>query len=79
MKPTIEIKRIVLYVAVLLIAVVSKVAAVNPPDSIPFSDSWVQTNWTETNSFFNLSSSQKQGLRTHLGQFRRWSNVPGCQ
>ncbi len=58
MKTTIEIKRFVLYVTVLLIVVVSKVVAVNPPDTIPFSDSWVQTDWTETNSFFNLSSSQ---------------------
>lgn len=60
MKTTIEIKQIVLCVAVLLTFAVSKVDAVNPPDSIPFSDSWVETNWTETNSFFNLSSSQNE-------------------
>lgn len=60
MKPNIKIKQVVLSVAVLLTLVVSKVDAVNPPDTIPLSNSWVQTNWTGKNSFFNLISSQNK-------------------
>jgi len=58
MKPNIKIKRIVLYVTVLVAFVVSfSVDAVNPNDSIPLSNSWTQTNWTGNNSYFSLSSS----------------------
>jgi len=69
MKPNIELKQFFLYFTVLVTFVFSvgsipsadaidNVNAANLPEAIPLSNSWIQTNWTENNSFFNLSSSK---------------------
>jgi hypothetical protein len=74
MKPKIEIKQFFQYVTVLMAFVLSfgnaavgftpsgdaKVNEANPSKALLVSSEWIQTNWPESNSFFNLCSSNNK-------------------
>lgn len=76
MEHKIEMKKFFLYFTVLVIFVLSfgneavgftrsadaKVNdnAANPPDTLPLASGWIQTNWQESNNFFNLYSSKNK-------------------
>jgi photosystem II stability/assembly factor-like uncharacterized protein len=60
MKSKIKIKQFVIYLTVLMTFVLPFGNAANPIDAIRLSDEWTQTNWEESNSFFNLYSCKNK-------------------
>lgn len=60
MKPKIKIKQVVLYFTVLMTFGLSFGNAANPTDALRLSGEWVQTNWQESNSFFDLYCSKNK-------------------